>query len=308
MSLRHIPPYDFQYRFEVDKDIAGLTLIGFYEKRFNFKSKDYWLGLMAEGEISVNGEPATPDTLLNLDDVVRTVRRDVQEPPVNPTIEILLEQDGVLVLNKPAPVPIHPSGRYYRNSLIHILEEKFPETKFHTIHRLDLWTTGVLILATDLIAARRLHKQIEKKTMTKSYGVLATGDFPDGMFTIDAAIGRVVGSQRGTGDAAQNAKASVTRFTTLLRKNGVTFLKAEPLTGRTNQIRVHIQTAGGHVLNDPMYGPTARTDIPFLGLHCRSMGFDRLPGVPMIVEAPWPHGFTTVFSADELDAAFSQIF
>ena len=315
-KLRHIPPYDFQYRFEVSKEFAGKPLIDFYTTRFHFKPREYWLELIASDAVSVNHEARPPDSLLAEGDTIRTWRRDVQEPPVNDDIEILCHEDGLFALNKKAPIPVHPSGRYFRNSLTTILREKFPATNFHTIHRLDLWTTGVLLLATTPLMAKILHGQVEKQKIKKSYGVLAVGDFGQIPFTIDESIGRIQGAFRGTGTTAQNAKVAVTHFTPLLQKpirlhgenTTLSFLKAEPITGRTNQIRVHTTTAGGYILHDPIYSPHAgkNSDPPFLGLHCREMAFIVTAARPMTITAPWPEGFLEYFSREELDDCFEK--
>jgi 23S rRNA pseudouridine1911/1915/1917 synthase len=305
MTLRHIPPYDYQYRFVVDEFYAGKTVADFYADRFAFKPREYWLDLITKGDIKINKEICEPGQVLQKDDVLHTLGRGIQEPPVNAELDVLLERDYVFVLNKKAPIPVHPSGRYYRNTLIHVLEEQYPGTKFHPIHRLDSWTTGVLVWATEPERAKFLHRQVEKKTIGKIYGVLAVGDLPKEKFLVDEAVGRLPGGVRGFGPELIDPKASRTEFTPYLTRNGVTILKANLLTGRTNQIRIHLQSIGAHVLNDPKFSPTPTEDnIPFLGLHCRSMSFNILPNEPITVTAPWPAGFLEHFSKAELDGFF----
>lgn len=327
MPLRHAPPYDFQYRFKITGEFAGLTLAEFFTARFNFKTEGYWRDLIERGETTVNHEVLPCDHVLKKDDEVRTWRRDVVEPPVNGEIKVLYDKGGLFILDKKAPVPVHPSGRFFKNALTSILRETYPGRTFHTIHRLDLWTTGVLVLATDSAVAKSLHGQVKKRRMEKTYGVLAVGDFGTEPFTVDVAVGRKDGVTRGFGEGITEAKESVTKFTPLLtrplpqnaccdgtdgeerhKKRVLTFLKAEPVTGRTNQIRVHIRAAGGHVLNDPMYSPHPDPEekIPFLGLHCRSMAFILPEGTPFSATAPWPPGFLNHFSAEDLDLAFAD--
>lgn len=305
--LRHIAPYDFQYRFTVDRTFAGRTLIEFYLERFGFKPREYWEDLILRRESTVNEATATPAQVLQAGDIVHTWRRDVTEPPVNDELEILYDDGSLFVLNKCAPVPVHPSGRYFKNSLTTILRERFPERAFHTIHRLDLWTTGVLLLATDERMAKILHGQVEKQKMKKAYGVLAVGKFGDKPFRIDVPVGRVQGAHRGYGDGITEARDCVTEFTPLLTGDQLTLLKAEPITGRTNQIRVHVKAAGGYILNDPLYSPNPprEDDIDFMGLHCRQMDFIIAADQPFCAKAPWPEGFLRHFSKEELDARFS---
>lgn len=308
--LRHIPPYDYRFRFDVTPEFFGVSVLDFFERRFHFKPRAYWEERIRAGDVSVNEEATTIERVLLKDDVVHTVRHDVTEPPVNDTIDILSDEAGLIILNKQAPIPVHPSGRYFKNSLTSILREKFPERSLHTIHRLDLWTTGILLIATDPRVAKILHTQINKRTMKKTYGVLAVGNFGEAPFIIDVPIGRVNGPRRGFGDGVIKPRECVTRFTPLLTKphgeTQITFLKAELLTGRTNQIRVHVQAAGGFVLHDPIYSPQPPQDdeMEFMGLHCREMEFKLVDEVPVIATAPWPNGFCEIFSRVELDRSF----
>ena len=290
---RHTPPYDYQYRFEITKEFAGLRLIDFYKQRFPFKNENDWRGLIENGDTSVNRQGTGPDYILKEKDLLHTVRHDVQEPDVNDRYKILYDKNGILVIDKPAPLPVHPAGRFFKNSLTQILREKFPEKTIHTIHRLDLWTTGVLLLATEEESAKFLHRQMEDGKIEKTYGVLARGDFGDKPFVIDRAIGRKNGAHRGFGDNITESKPCVTEFIPLAKKESVTFLKVKPLTGRTNQIRVHIQVAGGEVLNDPLYSqsPPKEEDIEFIGLHCREMRIKGRSGEALCFEAPWPKSF-----------------
>lgn len=264
---------------------------------------------MAKGEITLNREPVLPSAILKVDDVMHTVRNDVQEPDVNAGYEIIYEADGLLVVNKPAPLPVHPAGRFYKNSLTYILQEQFPEKNFHTIHRLDLLTTGVLVLATDPKMAGVVHRQMDRHQVSKVYGVLAVGDFGDKEFVIDAPIGRLQGNRRGVGETITEAKPATTRFTPIAKNGDVTLLKAEPITGRTNQIRVHVQAAGGHVLGDPLYGAARelraqhlpeengeQIKTKFIGLHCRAMSFSLAHNEsPREFVASWPEHFLKYF-------------
>ena len=319
-SWRHVDPYSTQFLLVVKDEHAGQSLIDFYCGKFGYKPREFWTDLIAKGNSNVNHQTQGPDYILEVGDEIRTRRDDVQEPDVRCDYKVLLDEDGIFVVNKPAPLPAHPSGRYFKNSLLSILKEDYPDRKFHTIHRLDKWTTGVLVLATDPDAARCLHKQVEAQAMKKSYGVLAAGHFPKQRFQIDAAIGRVKGAHRGTGKGIEEAKESLTEFEIikstkpivipdLIRDPGrddtveidarqIHLLKATPVTGRTNQIRVHVQAAGGHVLNDPLYSPLQKAEhelIPYLGLHCRSMGFKDVGGKDITIHADWPEHFLEFF-------------
>lgn len=309
IRFRHTPPYDKTYFTHIDEEFAGVSVIDFYTQRFRFLSRAEWLEVIASGVATVNGAVSAPEQILQKGDVIRTDRRDVMEPAVNDVFDILYDADGLFVINKPAPLPVHPSGRYWKNTLTEILSERCPGIKFHPIYRLDSWTTGVLILAKTEAAARVLHRQVLKKRMRKLYAVLARGVTSLEPFEVAAPIGRSTGGFRGVGAHMLEAKPALTRFWPLLRKDDVTLLAAEPVTGRTNQIRVHLQHVGAHVLNDPLYGPEAppNKDVaPFLGLHCRRMQFEWPVGNPFEICAPWPEPFVELFGSTELEACFKN--
>lgn len=300
--LRHTPPYSQQYRFIIPEQYVGQNIIDFFTNRFSFKPRDYWLQLLANQQISVNNQGVDQDYVLQRNDLLHTRRDDVTEPDVNADFKIIHDADGVFVINKPAPLPVHPVGRYYKNSLIYILDEIYPDRKFHTIHRIDVWTTGVLVMGSDPVVAKYLHRQVEKQRNKKIYAVLAKGDFGDNEFVADQAIGRVEGAHRGVGPDVLDPKQSKTIFTPLAKNGDVTLLRAEPVTGRTNQIRVHIQACGGHILNDPLYSPLPSEQQEFIGLHCRDMRFSlKYPDEPVSFKAEWPEHYRRFFSEDDLN-------
>lgn len=330
LILRHTPPYDKTYMTTIDAEFAGTTVLDFYTRRFRFMTREQWADVIASGVATVNGLPTLADQILCPNDLICTRRTGVIEPPVNDRLEVLHDENGLFVINKPAPLPVHPSGRYWKNTLTEILKERDPARHYHPIYRLDSWTTGVLVMATNPEAARILHRQVVRQQMKKTYAVLAcnldlhrivlrptsfvphpTSLVPRPTFFVDAPIGRIPGGVRSTRLDATDLKAACTEFTVLAQNGDVTLLKAVPITGRTNQIRVHLQHVGAHVLGDPLYGPAhpnIRTYAPthdFMALHCREMCFEWPPANPCILRAPWPEGFLRHFDLQQLDYHFA---
>lgn len=300
--MRHTPPYIQNYRLKVSKEQQGARLLDFFCRRFEFKPQSYWHDLIQNGHITVNQHGVGPEYTLKSEDVIHTVRHDVVEPDVNADYEILSDRDGLFVVNKPSPLPVHPSGRYYKNTLITLLKERFPQRSFHTLHRLDTWTTGVLLLATDNNVARAVHRLVEAKKVKKAYAVVAVGEFGDRPFAVDEPVGRVVGAHRGCGPEITEAKEAKTLFYPIAKAKEMTLLKAVPVTGRTNQIRVHVRVAGGHVFNDPLYAPHHDPNLKFVGLHCVQMGFAGADGRDELFTAFWPEGFSRYFSREDWQA------
>ena len=115
------------------------------------------------------------------------------EPPVSVAINLIYEDDQLIVLDKPSPIPVHASGRFVRNTLINILELAFPTTTFKLLHRIDANTTGVIVLAKNKIAANFVQQQFENKTIKKTYIALVEGLVVDDYMNLQQLIGTELG-------------------------------------------------------------------------------------------------------------------
>jgi RluA family pseudouridine synthase len=176
------------------------------------------------------------------------------EPAVNGEVSVLYEDEALIVLNKPAPLPMHPGGRYTRNTLQQILNTVYRPQKPRPSHRLDANTTGVVIAARNRHFAGRLQGQFAEGRVGKVYLVRVHGHPLEDEFRCDAPIGRqALASGTREVDESEGAPAS-TQFTVQRRlPDGTTLLEARPLTGRTNQIRIHCAFLGHAVVGDTAY-------------------------------------------------------
>ncbi len=175
----------------------------------------------------------------------------VSEPAVDRIVRVIHEDAELLVVDKPANLPVHPSGAYRLNSLIHILEES--HGRLHPVHRLDRETSGVMILAKYPEAARLIAQSfhLNEKTYLAAVGGVFQGtkwvDFPLGQ-----KRGSLIRIKQGFHPDGQSAR---TRFRAVCHKKGHTLLFAKPVTGRRHQIRAHLAEIGYPVLGDKIYGP-----------------------------------------------------
>jgi RluA family pseudouridine synthase len=176
-----------------------------------------------------------------------------REPDVNAAIRVFYEDEAIVVIDKPAPLPVHASGRYHRNTLQWILNEVYAPQKLRPVHRLDANTTGVLVLARTRQHARPLVEQFAAATVEKLYLARIAGQPTAETFTCDAAIGEEQTALGGREIDADGAAAR-TKFRVLERfDDGTTLVEARPTTGRTNQIRLHLAHLGLPVLGDQAY-------------------------------------------------------
>ncbi len=179
---------------------------------------------------------------------------NVTEPDVNPRVEILHEDEALIVLNKPAPLPMHAGGRFYRNTLQHILNEVYHPQKPHSAHRLDANTTGVVLVTRTRHFAGKLQPQFAKGQIGKRYLVKVRGHPKEDAFSCDAPISDGPGDLGSRQVDLAAGLESRTEFQVLKRNaDGTALLEARPLTGRTNQIRIHCAHLGFPVCGDTAY-------------------------------------------------------
>jgi len=184
-----------------------------------------------------------------------------QEPPINNNITTIYEDSYIFVLNKPPNMPVHPCGAYKQNTLTSLLHSK--GFKYHLIHRLDLETSGIIIMAK-----KQEYANIVSLAYAKSQKIYLTcihGQFPKRL-SIKGKLGPKIGSKvrKKRGFNTREGKMSYTRFYCIKRGNGLSLLYAMPRTGRMHQIRAHLSEKGYPVFGDKIYGLDDTFFITFL--------------------------------------------
>lgn len=167
-----------------------------------------------------------------------------------PQIDIIFEDEHLLAVNKPPNLPSIPD-RYKPEApnLLHLLQTDRPGLL--TVHRLDRQTSGVIVFAKTAEAHRHLSLQFQNREVEKIYWAIVAGQPATEFGTIDAPIGP---GQRGKMVVTKTGKQAVTAYRLLERFRGFSLVEARPLTGRTHQIRVHLQHIGIPLATDPLYG------------------------------------------------------
>ncbi len=230
-------------------------------------------------------------------------------PLVNPAdlrTWVLLDDERLLVLDKPGWLVCHPSKNGPWSSLAGAVREEFKPDAIRLIYRLDRETSGVIILAKTEAMGGRLGKAVLQRKIGKLYVALLQGELP-GLVTVNQPLGpdpaaNVTVKQRVvTGEGSQEAS---TVFHPLLTRSGHTLVGVELLTGRKHQIRAHAEWLGHRVVGDKLYGPDPGLYLEFaqqgwtarhsalLGmtrqaLHCAAIDL-RATGLDYLLRAPWP--------------------
>ena len=292
-------PHDNYKSINVPADCDGLTLLATLCRVVKNISAPVWEAECARGLV-VNhaGQPVPLDMIVREGERYRHVFPGVVEPEVNGQVEILHEDEALIVLNKPAPLPMHAGGRFYRNTLQYILNAVYHPQKPHPAHRLDANTTGLVLVTRTRHFAGRLQPQFAQGRVEKKYIVRVQGHPDKDAFTCDAPISAQSGE---TGSRAVDWEAGLparTEFTVRQRlADGTALLEARPLTGRTNQIRVHLWHLGWPVCGDAVYLPaqvvgdtqTLSVTDPPLCLHAWQIKFIHpLTRQPVAFTAPPP--------------------
>ncbi len=251
-DVRIVEPYDFTHKFRVNPSEAGKELQDILTERLPFRSASVWAERIREGNVYVEGNAVEPGHILSENQRVTHRNTGVIEPSVPDEVQIMAENRFFIMVNKPAPMPTHPGGRYNKNTLISVLEE-MGYRNLHIVHRLDSVTSGLLILAKDPESARRFQQALAGGKVRKSYEAIVLGKPEVARIVIRRPIKRKDGYVFTCSDD-EDAKSAETRFEVIESHEGWSRVRCEPVTGRTHQIRLHLKEWGHPIWDDPLYG------------------------------------------------------
>ena len=204
---------------------------------------------------------------------------EIKAIPEKMNLNIVYEDDDVIVVNKENGVVVHPAIGNLNNTLVNgllyhskNLSSKNGEFRPGIVHRIDAYTTGLLMVAKNDKAHDILAKQLNEKTVHRKYIALVWGDIKNDSGTIDAPIGRDPKDRKKMA-VISSGKEAITHFKVLERYQKATLIELKLETGRTHQIRVHMNYIGYPVVNDPAYGRRKLIDNTGQCLHAKELGF-----------------------------------
>lgn len=325
----NVDPHAVLSVFRVPKEMAGIRADVFMATQLKNTSRTRAKFIVGAAAYYVDGSRVKANDRLSAERLIALWRPPWDEVEMDVHIPILFEDPYLIVINKPAGLPVHPSARYYRNTVIKVLERSHPSEHLVLAHRLDRDTSGVLVLARTFEADRRIKRQFSNKTgVEKSYQALTWGAAKTDRFRVELPLERDPDSALrcsmrvalpGCGLQAATVVTVLARYRRGLRRYSLVQCDLE--TGRQHQIRVHLSSVGLPIVGDKIYGPSEQLharaadnelttedienlELPRHALHAWRIRFAHpITGKRLDLVAPMPADMQTFAENLELDAA-----
>jgi 23S rRNA pseudouridine1911/1915/1917 synthase len=306
--------------FRVPPEVSGQRMDVFVQSQLHRTSRTRAQAIVRASAYDGSGRKLVPNDRVRPEQEILLWRAPWDETPVPLVVPVVYEDEHLLAVDKPAMLPVHPTARYHKNTLIKLLQAERPDAAFLSLgHRLDRETSGVMIVSKSRACDRALKKQLQERTeVQKTYIAITWGvpDRGDGARTFrlvrrmeldrDSAL-RV---KMKTSDAPE-ALYAVTGFDVVEVRRGASgasyaLVRCTLETGRQHQIRLHLASLGAPVVGDKLYGPDemafargadgeltpddlARLELPRHALHAARLALPHpITGAPLVLEAPLP--------------------
>lgn len=238
--------------------------------------------MIDNGNILVNGNSVKSNYIVKIDDVItidEDYKEDIDIVPEDIPLDIVYEDDDVIVINKKSGMVVHPGNGNMNGTLVNALmyhtnnlSDLNGEVRPGIVHRIDKDTSGLLVIAKNNKSHQVLADMLAKHEIKRDYIALLKGEFMSDTATIDAPIGRDKVNRKRMAVTNENSKEAITHLTVLERYKNYTLVRLSLETGRTHQIRVHMNYIGYPVYNDPVYTNDACTSFGQF-LHSTSIDF-----------------------------------
>jgi len=290
-------------KIDVDGDFAGQRIDKFLSGIERIGSRARAEKLLEQGLVTINGRPAIKSNRVQDGFIIEVPDAELAEPPprtfegVSP-VDVLYEDDDVLVVDKPAGLVVHPAPGHKALTLVELLagggvnlaENDDPVLyRPGVVHRLDKNTSGAMMLAKNHLAQRELQLALRERTAKREYLALVRGHVPSRTGRIEAPIGRDVREPQKRSIDTDFPQDAVTHFFVQELLPTTTLLRLKLETGRTHQIRVHLQAIGHNVVADAVYGDSPEFGLTRSFLHAAKLSFPHpRTKEPVEVAAPLP--------------------
>lgn len=289
-------------------DVEGVRLDAFLSLRQDDLSRSAVQKLLETGAVLVNGNPVKKNYKTHVGDEIDLT---VPEPepmeilPENIPLDVRYEDGDVIVINKPKGLVVHPAPGHWSGTLVNGLLYHCRDSlsgingaiRPGIVHRIDMDTSGLLIVAKNDFAHAALAEQLQDHSLCRVYEAVVLGNIKADRGTIDAPIGRHPVDRKKMAVTEKGSRSAVTHFEVLRRYHGYTHLRLKLETGRTHQIRVHLAWKNHPILGDAVYGRGQAMGLTSQCLHARSLTF-RHPRTreTVTIDSELPEYFTHVLT------------
>lgn len=294
-----------QISFPVDNEFENIRIDRFLAEMMREQSRSYIQKLIKEGLVTVNNHSIKSNYKVQSDDLIQITVPEPEEPdilPENIPLDILYEDQDILIINKPKGMVVHPSAGHYSHTVVNAVMYHCKDNlsgingvmRPGIVHRIDMDTTGAIVICKNDTAHQHLAEQLKDHSITRKYRAIVYGNFKEDTGTITGDIGRHPTDRKKMAIVQRNGKPAVTHYQVLERFGSYTYIECRLETGRTHQIRVHMASKGHPLLGDTVYGPS-RCPFVLQGqcLHAMTLGFQHpATGKYVEFEAPLPEYFT----------------
>ncbi|NLY43257.1 MAG: RluA family pseudouridine synthase [Clostridiaceae bacterium] len=248
-------------------------------------SRSYCQKLINDGHVLVNNKVVKQNYKVKANDHIYVEVPEPEKLEVNGEdipLEIVYEDEDLLVVNKPQGMVVHPAAGNYTGTLVNALIRHCGPNlsaingviRPGIVHRIDKDTSGLLLVAKNNHAHLHLAKQLKDHSITRKYVAIVHGIIKSDNGVIDAPIGRHPVDRKKMAVTYKNSRQAITHFKVLKRLKGYTYVECQLETGRTHQIRVHMNAIGHPIVGDPVYGPKKNAfNLKGQALHAQVIGF-----------------------------------
>lgn len=256
-----------EFNIEASNEWIGRRIDKVLSEYFEDYSRSFIKKLFDDDLILVNGKKSKPGYNIKNGDILDISVPDpidIQIVPENIPLDIIYEDNDVILINKPKGMVVHPAPGHYSGTLVNGLMYHFGdslsgingEIRPGIVHRIDMDTTGVLVVCKNDAAHRILSEQLHEHSITRKYYAIVHGNLTADDGTVDAPIGRSPKDRKKMAVNTRNGRRAVTHYHVIERFGGkYTYIECQLETGRTHQIRVHMASLGHPILGDEVYGP-----------------------------------------------------
>lgn len=291
--------------FEVGYEQEGERLDKYLSMIYPDFSRSFFQKLIKNGQVKVNDIPEKSSYSVREEDIICVTIPDAVQTSIEPEnipLDILYEDDDVLIVNKPKGMVVHPSAGHYSGTLVNgimyhcqdSLSGINGEIRPGIVHRIDMDTTGSLIVCKNDESHIHIAQQIKAHTVNRIYVGIVCGNVKEDEGTIEGTIGRHPTERKKMAINVKNGKPAITHYKVLERFGNYTYMQFKLETGRTHQIRVHMAGIGHPLLGDTLYS-SGRSPFKHLQgqtLHAQTIGFIHpRTGEYMEFSAPLPEYF-----------------